>query len=163
MMIGLFLGNGIVNAYMGYMGIGIILQSLPIVTVGVGFGIDYALYIVSRAVEEYNGPHVAQLVAEYKASNSDISADDEETYKVSNAVRVGLHTAGKAVAFTAATLVAATMLWAFASIRFCSEMGMLLALWMTISFFGSCTFVPAALVLFKPKFFIRAAKEGIIA
>lgn len=138
MMIGLFLANGIVNAYMGYRNIGINLQSLPIVTVGVGFGIDYALYIVSRAVEEYKGD-------------------------VSEAVRMGLVTAGKAVAFTAATLIAATMLWAFSNIRFCSEMGLLLALWMGISFFGACTFVPAALVLWKPKFFIRAAEEGIIA
>src|SRR6185503_16900984 len=53
LMIGLFLANGVVNAYMGFTNIGINLQSLPIVTVGVGFGIDYALYIVSRAVEEF--------------------------------------------------------------------------------------------------------------
>jgi len=92
MMIGLFLANGVVNAYMGYKNIGINLQSLPIVTVGVGFGIDYALYIVSRAVEEYKGD-------------------------VSEAVRLGLATAGKAVTFTAITLVMATLLWASASAR----------------------------------------------
>ena len=138
MMIGLFLADGIVNAYMGVRNIGINLQSLPVVTVGVGFGIDYALYIVSRAVEEYDGD-------------------------VNEAVRRGLSTAGKAVAFTAITLIMATVLWAFSNIRFCSEMGLLLALWMGISFFGSCTFVPAVLVLWHPKFFIRAAREGIIA
>ena len=137
MMIGLFLANGVVNAYMGYRNIGINLQSLPIVTVGVGFGIDYALYIVSRAVEEYKGD-------------------------VTEAVRLGLATSGKAVTFTAITLVTATMLWAFSNIRFCSEMGLLLALWMGISFLASCTFVPALLVLWKPKFFLRAAEEGII-
>jgi predicted RND superfamily exporter protein len=137
MMVGLFLANGVVNAYMGYQNIGINLQSLPIVTVGVGFGIDYALYIVSRAVEEYKGD-------------------------VGEAVRLGLATAGKAVTFTAITLVMATMLWTFSNIRFCSEMGLLLALWMGISFLGSCTFVPAVLVLAKPKFFLRAAEEGII-
>lgn len=137
MMIGLFLANGVVNAYMGYRNVGINLQSLPIVTVGVGFGIDYALYIVSRAVEEYKGD-------------------------VSEAVRLGLSTAGKAVTFTAITLVMATMLWTFSNIRFSSEMGLLLALWMSISFLGSCTFVPALLVLMKPKFFLRAAEEGII-
>jgi predicted RND superfamily exporter protein len=137
MMIGLFLANGVVNAYMGYKNIGINLQSLPIVTVGVGFGIDYALYIVSRAVEEFKGD-------------------------VKEAVRLGLSTSGKAVTFTAITLVMATLLWAFANIRFCSEMGLLLALWMGISFLGSCTFVPALLVLWKPKFFLRAAEEGII-
>ena len=84
MMIGLFLANGVVNAYMGYRNIGINLQSLPIVTVGVGFGIDYALYIVSRAVEEYKGD-------------------------VTEAVRLGLASAGKAVTFTAITLVMATL------------------------------------------------------
>ena len=137
MMIGLFLANGVVNAYMGYRNIGINLQSLPIVTVGVGFGIDYALYIVSRAVEEFKGD-------------------------VNEAVRLGLATSGKAVTFTAVTLVTATLLWVFSNIRFCSEMGLLLALWMGISFLGSCTFVPALLVLWKPKFFLRAAQEGII-
>ena len=29
------------------------LHTLPLVTVGVGFGIDYGLYIVSRIIEEY--------------------------------------------------------------------------------------------------------------
>ena len=123
------------NAYMGVV-ICINLQSSG-VTVGVGFGIDYALYIVSRAVEEYDGD-------------------------INDAVRLGLSTAGKAVAFTAATLITATVLWAFSNIRFCSEMGLLLALWMGISFLGACTFVPAALVLWHPKFFVRAAREGII-
>ena len=138
MISGLFLADGVVNAYMSVRNIGINLQSLPVVTVGVGFGIDYALYIVSRAVEEYDGD-------------------------INDAVRLGISTAGKAVAFTAATLILATALWAFSNIRFCSEMGLLLALWMGISFLGACTFVPAALVLWHPKFFVRAAREGIIA
>lgn len=158
MMIGLFLANGVVNAYMGYKNIGINLQSLPIVTVGVGFGIDYALYIVSRAVEEF-----PKAMERLKSLRPDATEDMLKTEATSEAVRLGLATAGKAVTFTAITLVMATLLWAFANIRFCSEMGLLLALWMAISFLGSCTFVPALLVLWKPKFFLRAAEEGIIA
>ena len=46
--------------------------------------------------------------------------------------------------------------------RCCSEMELLLALWRGTSFFGSCIFVPTLLVLWKPKFFLRAAEEGII-
>ncbi|MBM4257381.1 MAG: hypothetical protein FJ147_15990 [Deltaproteobacteria bacterium] len=157
MMIGLFLANGVVNAYMAYANIGINLQSLPIVTVGVGFGIDYALYIVSRAVEEF--PHVMEQL---RGARKNASETELKTEAVSEAVRRGLATSGKAVGFTAITLVMATLLWAFSNIRFCSEMGMLLALWMAISFFGSFTFVPALLVLLKPKFFLRAAEEGII-
>jgi predicted RND superfamily exporter protein len=138
MMVGLFLAASVINAYMGFRNIGINLQSLPVVTVGVGFGIDYALYIVSRAIEDYDGD-------------------------VQHAVYMGLRTAGKAVAFTALTLVMATFIWAFSNIRFCAEMGLLLALWMAVSFLGACTFLPALLVLVKPKFFLRAAREGIIA
>jgi uncharacterized protein len=119
MMVAMFLANGIVNAYMGYRNIGINLQSLPIVTVGLGFGIDYGVYLVSRAVEEYRGD-------------------------IKEAMRIGIATAGKAVTFTAFTL------------------SLLLALWMMISFLGSCTLVPAIIVLTKPKFFLRAVEEGIV-
>jgi uncharacterized protein len=157
MMIGLFLANGVVNAYMGYMNIGINLQSLPIVTVGVGFGIDYALYIVSRAVEEF-----PKVMEKLKNLRKNATEDALKTEAITEAVRLGLSTSGKAVTFTAIALVTATLLWAFSDIRFCSEMGLLLALWMGISFLGSCTFVPALLVLWKPKFFLRAAEEGII-
>lgn len=137
MMVTMFLANGIVNAYMGYRNIGINLQSLPIVTVGLGFGIDYGVYLVSRAVEEYNGD-------------------------IKEAMRIGIATAGKAVSFTALTLSLGAACWIFSSIRFCSEMGLLLALWMMISWLGSCTLVPAIIVLLKPKFFLRAVEEGIV-
>jgi len=40
--------------------------------------------------------------------------------------------------------------------------GGLLALWMMISWLGSCTLVPALVVLMKPKFFLRAVEEGIV-
>jgi uncharacterized protein len=137
MMVAMFLANGIVNAYMGYRNIGINLQSLPIVTVGLGFGIDYGVYLVSRAVEEYRGD-------------------------VAEAMRIGIATAGKAVSFTALTLSLGAACWMFSNIRFCSEMGLLLALWMMISWLGSCTLVPAIIVLAKPKFFLRAVEEGIV-
>ena len=137
MMVAMFLANGIVNAYMGYRNIGINLQSLPIVTVGLGFGIDYGVYLVSRAVEEYRGD-------------------------IKEAMRIGIATAGKAVTFTALTLSLGAACWMFSNIRFCSEMGLLLALWMMISFLGSCTLVPAIIVLTKPKFFMRAVEEGIV-
>jgi predicted RND superfamily exporter protein len=137
MMVAMFLANGIVNAYMGYRNIGINLQSLPIVTVGLGFGIDYGVYLVSRAVEEYRGD-------------------------IKEAMRIGIATAGKAVTFTALTLSLGAACWIFSNIRFCSEMGLLLALWMMISFLGSCTLVPAIIVLAKPKFFLRAVEEGIV-
>jgi len=135
MMIPLFLANGVINAYLGFRNFGINLQSLPVVTVGVGFGIDYGLYIVSRALEEYwEGGHL------------------------DNSVRRAVETSGKAVTFTAVSLALATLAWAYSDIRFNAEMGLLLFLWMTISFFSTVSLLPALLVLMKPKFLIGNRK-----
>ena len=81
---------------------------------------------------------------------------------ITEAMRKDIATAGKAVTFTACTLSLGAACWMFSNIRFCSEMGGLLALWMMISWLGSCTLVPALVVLMKPKFFLRAVEEGIV-
>jgi hypothetical protein len=136
MLIPLLVANGIVNAYMGARNIGININTLPVVTVGVGFGIDYALYIVSRTIEEYK-----------------LRPDWE------HAVHRALTTSGKAVTFTAASMIAGTLFWTFSKIRFDSEMGLLLALWMAISFMGSMTLLPVSMLTFKPKFVILEAQR----
>jgi hypothetical protein len=136
MMIPLFLANGWINAFIAYKHYGINLQSLPVVTVGVGFGIDYGLYIVSRALEEYR-----------------------DHRNVDMAVQRAIATSGKAVTFTAVSLALATLGWAFSDIRFNSDMGLLLFLWMTVSFFSTVTLLPALMVIIKPKFMFQLAKD----
>jgi uncharacterized protein len=140
MLIPLFLANGVINAYIGFRHLGINLQSLPVVTVGVGFGIDYGLYIVSRAIEEYR---------------------DHKDFVV--AVQRGMQTAGKAVTFTALSLAVSTLAWAFSNIRFNSEMGLLLFLWMTISFLSTMTLLPALMVIIRPKFMTHLVKAEEVA
>jgi predicted RND superfamily exporter protein len=135
MLIPLFLANGVINAYIGFRHLGINLQSLPVVTVGVGFGIDYGLYIVSRAIEEYR-----------------------DHLDFTKAVQLGMQTAGKAVTFTALSLAVATLAWYFSNIRFNSDMGLLLFLWMTISFLSTMTLLPALMVIMRPKFMTQLVK-----
>jgi uncharacterized protein len=137
MLLPLFLSNLMINAYMGIAGIGINVSTLPVVTVGVGFGIDYGLYIVSRIIEEYR-----------------VKPDMDE------AVRMAVSTAGKAVTFTAVTMVFGTLVWWFSSIRFDAEMGLLLALWMAVSFLASMTLMPVLFVVFKPRFILSEAARG---
>lgn len=132
MLIPLLIANAVVNAYMGAQNIGININTLPVVTVGVGFGIDYGLYIVSRIIEEYR---------------TGIS--------LSEAVRLAVATSGKSVTFTAITMVLGTLLWTFSSLRFNSEMGLLLALWMGISFLATVTLLPVLVVMLKPRFVLR--------
>ena len=136
MLIPLLVANGIVNAYMGARNIGININTLPVVTVGVGFGIDYALYIVSRVIEEYK-----------------LKPDWEHS------VHQAITTSGKAVTFTAVSMIAGTLFWSFSRIRFDSEMGLLLAIWMGISFIGSMTLLPVSLLTFKPKFVVLEAQR----
>jgi predicted RND superfamily exporter protein len=140
MLIPLFLANGVINAYIGFRHLGINLQSLPVVTVGVGFGIDYGLYIVSRAIEEYR-----------------------DHLDFTKAVQRGMQTAGKAVTFTAVSLAVSTLAWYFSNIRFNSDMGLLLFLWMTISFLSTMTLLPALMVIMRPKFMTQLAKPDAAA
>src|SRR5579863_9514430 len=135
----LALANAAINAYMGAHDIGININTLPVVTVGVGFGIDYSIYIVSRIIEE--------LAAGHDLRDSTYSA---------------LTTSGKAVAFTALTLVASVLFWYWSSIRFDAEMGLLLVVWMFVSMLGAMTILPVMIVTFDPAF-IRREKERVAA
>jgi hypothetical protein len=134
MLLPLLVSNAFVNAYMSFRNIGVNLHTLPVVTVGIGFGIDYGLYIVSRIIEEIR-----------------VSGDLYE------ATKTALCTTGKGVAFTAVTMVISTMFWTTSSIRFDAEMGGLLAIWMAISFIASQTLMPVLILVFKPKFITREA------
>ena len=136
----LALANAAINAYMGAHDIGININTLPVVTVGVGFGIDYSIYIVSRIIEELALGHELKDAAPTRA----------------------LITSGKAVAFTALTLVASVLFWYWSSIRFDAEMGMLLAVWMFVSMLGAMTILPVLIVTFDPKF-IHREKERVLA
>ncbi len=133
----LLASNVIVNAYMAVQNIGINIHTLPLVTVGVGFGIDYGLYIVSRTIEEIR-----------------------ERNDLTEAVHQALITSGKAVTFTAATMIVSTAFWITSNIRFNAEMGLLLAIWMAISYVGSQTLLPILVLVFKPKFIMKEAGRG---
>ena len=132
MILPLLVANAIINAYMGARDIGINIHTLPVVTVGVGFGIDYALYIVSRIIEEQQPGH-----------------------SLDTAIFQALVTSGKAVAFTALTMILGTLFWTMSSLRFSGEMGLLLALWMGVSFLATMTLLPVLVALFKPGFITR--------
>jgi len=75
-------------------------EHAPLVTVGVGFGIDYGLYILSRIIEEIR-------------VNNDLDLS----------IREALVTSGKAVSFTAVCMIGGTALWTFSNIRFNAVMG----------------------------------------
>jgi len=127
----LFLSNYLTYAMMGALGIGLDVNALPVVSLGVGLGVDYGLYVVSRIQEEY-------------AIRPDLD----------HAVRRAIATAGKAVLFTAATMVSGIVFWAWSFLKFQADMGILLAVWMCISMLGGLILLPALISLVRPRFVV---------
>jgi len=129
LLVPLLVANAAVVAYLGARGIGLTIDALPLVAVGVGFGIDAAIYIVRRIVEEHT-------------AHGDLE----------DAVRRALVTAGGAVTVGGGSMAAAALLWAVSPVRFDAEMGLLLAVWMAASAVASLTVLPAVILMAGPRF-----------
>lgn len=115
-------------AYMAVRGVGLNINTLPVQSVGVGIGVDYAIYIVDRIRQEC-----------------------VDTQDIDEAVRRAVRTTGMAVSFTATTIVGGIFLWMFSNLRFQAEMAQLLVILMVINMLGAITVVPAFYAILRPK------------
>lgn len=135
-LIPLGLSNYLCYALMGAKGIGMDINALPVVSLGVGLGVDYGLYIISRTREEF-------------AVSNDVAGS----------ITTAICTSGKAVLFTAGTMVLGVVFWAFSFMKFQADMGLLLVFWMIMSMSGSLTLLPALVFTIKPKFVFGDLKK----
>jgi predicted RND superfamily exporter protein len=115
-------------AYMSIRNIGLNINTLPVQSVGVGIGVDYAIYIVDRIRQEV-----------------------VDTADIDEAIRRAVRTTGMAVAFTATTIVGGIFLWMFSNLRFQAEMAQLLVILMVINMLGALTIVPTFYSILRPK------------
>ncbi len=115
-------------AYMSIRNIGLNINTLPVQSVGVGIGVDYAIYIVDRIRQEV-----------------------VDTADIDEAVRRAVRTTGMAVTFTATTIVGGIFLWMFSNLRFQAEMAQLLVILMVINMLGAITIVPTFYSILRPK------------
>lgn len=121
-------------AYMGALNIGISVNTVPVIAVGVGVGIDYAVYFMDRIREEY-----------------------AEMQDMKKAVVTAVATTGYAVSFTAVTLIAGVVMWIFMSdLRFQSDAAILLSFMLIVNAIAAVLIVPSWCVVFKPKFVTAA-------
>lgn len=141
----LVLTNFVVLATMTLMNIGLDVNTLPIIAVGMGVGIDYGIYLMSRIIEEA-GP-------------------DATLVDVGPAVVRSLKTTGSAIWLTATTMVFSVGVWYFLSdLRFQAEMGLLLALIMLVNLVGALVLVPVQVMTFgRRSVMVRAAAGGALA
>jgi hypothetical protein len=125
-------------ALMAYWNVGLNVNTLPVISLGIGFGEDYAIYVVARAIEEYRRQN---------RGNLDQALIDATT------------TAGKAVLYTAFLISTSIAFWAFSPLRFQSEMGTQLLIILTMNMLGGLLLLPALIAWLKPRFVIGHVKS----
>jgi len=116
----LVLTSVLAEALMVALGIGVKVSTLPVIALGVGIGVDYALYILSVTL--------AQL---------------RQGKTLSEAYYRALLFTGKVVMLTGTTLAIGVVTWVLSPIKFQADMGLLLAFMFLWNMLGALVLLPA--------------------
>jgi len=128
------IAHQVMTAAMHMLGVGLDVNSLIVAAIGVGVGIDYGIYLLSRICEEHH------------AHEGDWG----------QAITQALRTTGKAIMFTATIMAIGIAPWYFMSdLKFVADMGLLLIVIMAINMALALVVLPLVVWLVKPKFVSR--------
>jgi predicted RND superfamily exporter protein len=108
------------EALMAMVGIGLKVNTLPVVALGVGIGVDYGIYIYNR-----------------------LDIHLKEGYDLREAYYKTLRLTGRAVIFTGFTLAAGVGTWTFSALQFQADMGILLSFIFLANMVGAIVILPA--------------------
>lgn len=135
-LIPLVISSLLCEAIMARLGLGVKVATLPVITLGVGVGVDYGIYIYNR-LDGFLRRGLPLPQAYYET----------------------MRTTGLAVLFTGFTLAAGVLTWTASDIKFQADMGLLLAFMFLWNMVGAVMLIPAlaALLGVVP----RGAAEGL--
>ncbi len=119
-LIPLIMTSVLCKALMVVLGIGLKVATLPVIALGVGIGVDYALYLLS-----------VQL------------AFQRAGMSLHEAYGRAIAFTGKVVALVGVTLAAGVITWAWSPIKFQADMGVLLAFMFLWNMVGALVLIPA--------------------
>ena len=122
------------EALMVVLGIGVKVATLPVIALGVGIGVDYALYLLSV---QLHGQRMGMPLAD--------------------AYRAALSFTGRIVALVGLTLAAGVITWAWSPIKFQADMGILLAFMFLWNMLGALILIPALSHFLLPTSAVRNA------
>lgn len=123
----LMLTSILCEALMVWLGIGVKVATLPVIALGVGIGVDYALYVMSIMLG-----HLRQGAS------------------LSEAYYRALVSTGKVVMLTGVTLAIGVGTWIFSPIKFQADMGVLLAFMFVWNMVGALLLLPALAYFLLP-------------
>ena len=125
------------QALMVWLHIGIKVATLPVIALGVGIGVDYALYVLSICLKQL------------RAGAS-----------LSDAYHRTLLFTGKVVLLTGFTLAAGVVTWVFAPIKFQADMGLLLSFMFVWNMLGAMILVPSLAYFLLPRRLFKTAEAS---
>ncbi len=108
------------EALMVALGIGVKVATLPVIALGVGIGIDYALYLLSMQLKY-----------------------QREGLSLSEAYQKAVQFTGKVVGLVGITLAGGVITWSLSPIKFQADMGILLTFMFLWNMFGALILIPA--------------------
>jgi predicted RND superfamily exporter protein len=126
------------EALMVALGIGVKVATLPVIALGVGIGVDYALYLLS-----------VQL------------AQQRLGLSLAEAYRRTLQFTGKVVVLVGITLAAGVITWALSPIKFQADMGILLAFMFIWNMIGAVVLIPALSYFLLPSRIVAHQDEHV--
>jgi predicted RND superfamily exporter protein len=109
------------NAIMAMLGIGVKVNTLPVIAISVGVGVDYGIYLFERIRHEMK----------------------ERGHTLQVAFVESLKQRGTASLFTAVTMTISVLTWVFSPLKFQADMGILLAFMFLINVFAAILLLPA--------------------
>nr|WP_297402959.1 MMPL family transporter [uncultured Marinobacter sp.] len=142
MLLSMLFATTLTYAYMGLYGLSIDINTVPVIAVGIGVGIDYSIYMMDRIREEM-----------------------AKCGELREAVRRAIATTGMAISFTALTLMAGIIMWViFSDLRFQSDAALLLCVMIVINGIAAMLLVPSWVLVFEPRFItnVYADEDGIL-
>ncbi len=113
------------NGFMAMLGIGVKVNTLPVVALGVGVGVDYGIYLFER---------IKHMMS--------------EGVSLKDAYVEALKQRGTASLFTAITMTISVGTWYFSALKFQGDMGILLAFMFLVNVFGAILLAPALAAYF---------------
>ncbi len=129
----LFLSILIVFAILGFSGVSLTLEILPLASLSMGLGINYGLYILFR-----------------------IRKEARNRKGMARALKTSLLTSGKADFFSGMIVSLGVLVCSFSSIRLQMVFGVTLGTALVLNMLGTLILLPVLISIFRPKFIFRS-------